>query len=394
MERLPYTVIDADQHFYEEPDSFLRHLPKKHRKAIQYVVVNGRVKLAIGGVITDYIPNPTFDKVAPPKATMDWYLGNNPKGLTFREFVGEITDCSPAWRTAPERLKELDELGCDASLMFPTLVSAVEERLATFDLEAMTAIMHSLNQWILEEWGFNNQNKIYTAPVISLANIDWAVKELDWILKNGGRTVLIRPAPVPNIAGSRSPGFEEFDPFWARINESKIFVTMHASDSGYDKFTRMWTGGTEYLPFDPDPFSVALKPASRAISDCMTALVCHGVFKRHPDVRVAAMENGSAWVGECIEGLKKVQKMFPKAFHRDVEEQFREHIYVAPFFEDSVDSLKDLIGADKVLFGSDYPHPEGVKYPNEFLETLVGFTDEEKKMVMGGNLQQLLDRAA
>lgn len=394
MEHLPYPVIDADQHFYEEPESFLRHLPKKYSKAIQYVNVNGRVRLAVGGVISDYIPNPTFDKVAAPASTKEWYLGNNPEGKTFREFIDKISDCTPGWRTGPERLKELDELGYDGSLMFPTLVSAVEERLANYNLEATTAIMHSLNQWMLDEWGFNNKDRIYAAPVITLADLDWAVKEVDWAIKNGARTVLIRPAPVPNVAGSRSPAFEEFDPFWARINESKIFVTMHASDSGYDKFARMWTGGTEYLPFEPDPFSVALKPSARAINDMMTALICHGLFDRHPDVRIAAMENGSAWVGECIEGLKKVQKMFPKHFKRDVEEQFREHIYVAPFFEDELDTLKDLIGPERVLFGSDYPHPEGVQYPQEFLETLGGYTAEEQRMVMGGNLRQLLDRAA
>ena len=222
MERLPYPVFDADQHFYEDAESFLRHLPKKFRKAIQYVEVNGRTKLAIGGLITDYIPNPTFDKVAPPRATMEWYMGKNPDGLSFREFVGEVTDCIPAWRTGPERLEDLDRLGLDGSLMFPTLVSAVEERLATYDLEAMKAIMHSLNQWMLDEWGFNCENKIYAAPVISLSDVDWAVKELDWALKNGAHTVLVRPAPVPNIAGSRSPGFVEFDPFWARVSASEI----------------------------------------------------------------------------------------------------------------------------------------------------------------------------
>ena len=54
--------------------------------------------------------------------------------------------------------------------------------------------------------------------------------------------------------------------------------------------------------------------------------------------------------------------------------------------------MKDLIGADRVLFGSDYPHPEGVADPLEFLETLGAFTEEEQRMVMGGNLKALLER--
>ena len=124
----------------------------------------------------------------------------------------------------------------------------------------------------------------------------------------------------------------------------------------------------------------------------MTAMICHGVFNRFPDVRIAAMENGASWVGDCMDNLKKVYKMFPQEFKTDPVAQFRKHIYVAPFYEDSLDSLKDLIGADRVLFGSDYPHPEGVADPLEFLETLGAFTEEEQRMVMGGNLKALLDR--
>lgn len=391
--RLPYPTYDADHHFYESADSMVKYLPKKYRKTIQYVEVGGRTKLAVGGVISDYIPDPTFEHVAPPGATVDWYAGKNPDGLTIREFFGEPCAPKPAWRTVNERIKELDEQGLDGALMFPTLVSAIEERLGNYDVEAMCAIMHSLNQWTLEEWSFNKDNRVFTAPVISLANVDWAVKELDWVLKNGAKTVLVRPAPVPNIAGSRSPGFKEFDPFWARINESKIFVTMHASDSGYDKFVRMWVGGSEYLPFKPDAFSFALKPAARAIADTMTALICHGVFDRFPDVRVAAMENGAAWVGDLLSNLHKVHKMFPQEFKTDPVEQFKKHVFVAPFYEDSLGDLRQQIGADRVLFGSDYPHPEGVADPLIFLDTLGDYTEAEKQKVMGGNLKGLLERS-
>ena len=62
--RLPYPVYDADHHFYESAESITKYLPKKYRKAIQYVEVNGRTKLAVGGVISDYIPDPTFNNGA------------------------------------------------------------------------------------------------------------------------------------------------------------------------------------------------------------------------------------------------------------------------------------------------------------------------------------------
>ena len=262
-----------------------------------------------------------------------------------------------------------------------------------YDIKAMCAIMHSLNQWMLEEWKFNLDNRIFTAPVISLADIDWAVKELEWAIENGAKTVLVRPAPVPGIAGSRSPGFEEFDPFWARVNESKIFVSLHASDSGYDRFVRMWIGGNEFRPFAPSAFSHILKPAARVIADTCTALICHGVFDRFPDVKVATIENGAAWVSDLLKTMAKAYKVFPQDFKYDPVQRFRENVFVAPFYEDSLDGLKDVVGADQVLFGSDYPHPEGVASPLQFIERLDAYSEEEQQKVMGGNLLNLLERS-
>src|SRR3546814_2372739 len=91
--------------------------------------------------------------------------------------------------------------------------------------------------------------------MISLADMDRALKELEFVLKAGAKTVGIRPAPVPGFRGSRSFGFPEFDPFWARCAEAKIFVCLHASDSGYDKIYRWWVGGgNEFVAFETDAF--------------------------------------------------------------------------------------------------------------------------------------------
>ncbi|PZR57006.1 MAG: amidohydrolase, partial [Stutzerimonas stutzeri] len=59
MSTINYPIYDCDQHYYEPPEAFLRHLPKEFHKDFQYVQIKGRTKLAVGGVISDYIPNPT-----------------------------------------------------------------------------------------------------------------------------------------------------------------------------------------------------------------------------------------------------------------------------------------------------------------------------------------------
>ncbi|HMQ27830.1 MAG TPA: hypothetical protein PKA98_17710, partial [Acidimicrobiales bacterium] len=116
-----YPVFDADNHLYETKDAFTRHLPDKYKKAIDYVEVRGRTKIAIRGQISDYIPNPTFDVVARPGAQEEYFRIGNPEGKSSRELIGEPMRAIPAFREPGPRLELMDELGVDQTLMFPTL---------------------------------------------------------------------------------------------------------------------------------------------------------------------------------------------------------------------------------------------------------------------------------
>jgi predicted TIM-barrel fold metal-dependent hydrolase len=390
--RLGYPVFDADNHFYEPQEALVSHLPRKYRRDVQYVQVNGRTKLALCGQISDYIPNPTFDVVARPGTHEAWYRGTNTEGLSLRELTGAPEKCRDAYRAPEPRLQLMDEQGIDATLMFPTLASAIEERM-NHDHELMHAVIHGLNEWMLEVWGFTTAGRIFSTPIVTLMDIDLAVAELEFCLKNGARTVLVRPAPVPGYRGSRSFGLPEFDPFWARVAEAGIFVSMHASDSGYDRIARMWQGGTEFRPFEPDPFKLMLGFSSRAISDSIAALICHGVFDRHPKVRVASIENGCNWVKTLVSRFNHVYGQMPKDFKEHPVETFRKHIFVSPFYEEPIREVADLVGVSQILFGSDFPHPEGLADPVDFVKELDGFTSEDQQRIMGGNLKALIEGA-
>ena len=126
------TIFDADNHFYEPPEALTRHLPDRYRSGIQYVKLeNGRTKLAVGGKISEYIPNPTFDVVARPGAQEEYYRKGNPDGKSRRELFGEPIKSPPAFREPTSRLELMNEQGIDRTLMFPTLASVIEERMKT-----------------------------------------------------------------------------------------------------------------------------------------------------------------------------------------------------------------------------------------------------------------------
>ena len=194
-------VFDADNHMYEPKEALTQFLPDAYRGAVKYVEVDGRTKIAVRGQISDYIPNPTFERVAAPGAQEDYFRHGNPEGRSHREVMGAAIDCRPAFRQPEPRLELMDEQGLDRTLMFPTLASLVEERFRD-DPEATHAVVHALNRWLDEVWSFNCQDRIYTTPIITLPIVKSAVEELEWVLERGRVPFSSAQRPFPD---SRDP---------------------------------------------------------------------------------------------------------------------------------------------------------------------------------------------
>jgi predicted TIM-barrel fold metal-dependent hydrolase len=385
---LPYQLFDADNHLYETEESLTKYLPKAYKDVIQYVQVNGRTKIAIRGHISDYIPNPTFEVVARPGAMEEYFKHGNPEGKSRREIFGEPMRAIPAFREPGPRLELMNELGVDRSLMFPTLASLVEERMRD-DPALIHIVVHALNQWLDEVWGFNFQNRIFTVPVVSLPIVEKAIEELDWVVQRGARAILVRPAPVPGYRGPRSFALPEFDPFWRRVVEHDVLVAMHSSDSGYARYTAEWDGGDrEMLPFQTNAF--AMLNEWRPVQDAVASWVIHGALFRHPQLKVAVIESGSKWLFPLLDQLADVYKKTPESFGGDPIEEIKNRIHISPFYEDGVSDLIDLIGVDRVLYGSDFPHPEGLAQPTHYADALGHLPQEDQAKIMGGNLARLV----
>jgi predicted TIM-barrel fold metal-dependent hydrolase len=390
--KLGYPAYDADGHLYENADAFRRHLPKKFHKDFQYVQVDGRTKLAILGKLSEYIPNPTFEVVAAPGSHEPWFRANNVEGKTLRELTGDPLRFQPEFNEPEARLKLLDEQGVHGQLIFPTLASVIESHMGN-NVELMAACVHSLNAWTVDEWSFNYKDRLFACAYISLADVELACQELDFALEHGAKHILVRPAPVPGVLRTRSPGLPEFDRFWAKVNESGIFVSLHVSESGYSAVTNWWgsvSGGAGFS--DGDPLRSCIDNVSRAIEDMLSALIAHGVMRRFPNIRWVSAENGSLWVEHLTKVWKRAYGQQPQAFGRvDPVETFHDKVFVEPFYEEDLDELKEYMPAERILFGSDWPHAEGLARPLDFLHDVKNFTPDEQRKVMSSNLKGLLE---
>jgi predicted TIM-barrel fold metal-dependent hydrolase len=381
-------IFDADQHMYETPDAVTRYLPERYKRDVQFVQVGRRTRIAILGKITEYIPNPTFERVAAPGAWEKYYSGNNPDGLTLRELTGEPIESVPAFREPSARIDSLDRQGVDECFIYPTLANLVEHSAAE-EPELVVAIMHALNRWMLDTWSYNYQNRLFATPVVSLALVDDARRELEYVLANGAKAILIKPAPVKGLHGWRSPALPEFDPFWRDVQDAGIAVALHASQPPLSDYVDRWDP-----PLTNDFTAVgALRQVllgHREISDMVAALICQGTLSRFPKLRIASIENGASWIRGLIEDLELAYRQMPQQFDEDPVQVFRRNCWVSPFWEGSVAQVVDWLGWDKVMFGSDYPHPEGMTEPKGYYRYAEDMDEKRARDFMGDNARRLL----
>ncbi len=396
--KLDFPIFDADNHLYETEEAFTRYLPTGYENLIKYVQVKGRTKMAIKNLITDYIPNPTFNVVAPPGAHELLYKHQNPDSKTR---AGEeptpapprSVPSIPAYFEPEPRLKLMDELGIDRAMMWPTLASVLEERL-TDDPIASHVVIHAFNQWLHDQWSFDYEGRIFATPVITLPIVERAIEELAWVIERGAKAILIRPAPVPDFNGRRrSFALPEFDSFWEAVQQADVMVGLHASDSGFQRYLNDFEGTDgEFEPFKGGrtAFSVLVGSDNRTITDVVSSIIGHGLATRFPKLRFLPVENGSAWVRPLVQKFERIYDRSPELFDEDPMVAFKRNVWVHPFHEEDPVGLTEVIGVDNVCFGSDYPHPEGMFDPVAFVDELEILPAIDRAKIMGGNLAGIM----
>ena len=247
----------------------------------------------------------------------------------------------------------------------------------------------AFNRWLLEDWGFGADGRIFAGPYLSLADVDWAVSELEWAIDNGAHVIVMRAGAPTTATGVTSPFDPQFDPFWARLNEAGIPLVVHAGDTGYssngyadDGFSSSFGNGG----FKPSIKSFAIE---RAAGDFVISSVFEKMFDRFPNLRMASVENGSAFLPDTIKKLSSTHHKMPGYFTEHPVETLRQNWWINPFWEDDVAEVVELMGADRVIFGSDWPHIEGMPTPLVYVDDLKAFDDATRRLILRDNVMAL-----
>ncbi|MET0883402.1 MAG: amidohydrolase family protein, partial [Acidimicrobiales bacterium] len=131
-----------------------------------------------------------------------------------------------------------------------------------------------------------------------------------------------------------------------------------------------------------------------AVHDFLLSMALAGHFKRFSNLRIASIENGAEFLPDLFRKLRSQDKKMPGYFKEDPVEQFRRHVWINPFWEDDPYEIVELMGADRVIFGSDWPHIEGMPRPLDYVPEVKELSAEDQRRVLRDNTWELTRPAA
>ncbi len=421
---LPFSINDADNHFNEPPDLYERYIDPQHRElAIRYVTdAGGRELQLFAGRPSKFdasqvtysadelakmlgdVPSRSGDESGGSGSTVPGMLLNrlNPlKGLSDaerRELIAQFREQREAYGNRDVRLALMDDQGIDKALMYPASAHDIEFEFAD-DLEALYANVRAFNRWIHEEIGYAYRGRMFLPPYLALADVDLALAELETLLETGTPMVQFKSGHAhggrANPFGGRSIADPVFDPIWARINEAGLRVAVHLGATDYQKYGAEWSEDPEVTFGGFDAFQWVMYWGDRPAMELTAGMILHNLFGRFPNVQVCLSEQGTVWLPYTLRKMDHAFLMGRKAKWGELDERpseiFRRHFVVAPFPEENVERVVAEVGIEPIVFGSDFPHGEGLAYPSEYVGAqLTSFTDDEKRAIMRENLERYL----
>jgi predicted TIM-barrel fold metal-dependent hydrolase len=394
MSTLSYRMNDADNHCYEPDDCYTRHIEFKYRERTVWIdrATSGPGRMYVGDERCHFFSVGAGDSIGPPGMMKDFLRGTSEEGGS--PSLSPIDGLAvPEFTDKCARLAKMDEQGIERCLMLPTTGLGIEPQLREpKHREVLYPSLRAFNRWLEEDWGFGADGRVFGVPMTSLVDVGAGIAELERVLAAGTRFVLLTAGPIDG----RSPGDPHFDPFWARCQEAGVGVVYHI---GHTPFGAMYSAPWGLRPHPPSHrhslMEYALGFTDRPVADTITALIADNVFGRFPELRVLSVEFGSSWVAPLVTKLDHIARLYSKDMWRfgtppgTPSELFARHVWVSPFFEDDVAGLAERIGAGHVLAGSDYPHPEGLLWPQEFAQELTGFSAAATRRIMRENFAEL-----
>ncbi len=365
-----YLVISADGHAGLRPERYRDYLDPKYRETfdvalpIQIREIEAAAKKFLVADI-----NAERRKGREQALSGAWDHDERVKVLDGDGIAGEVI--------FPDGITEMNMPPFGAGLSLPT---------ENIDPELQWAGARAHNRWLAEFCQMAPERRAGVAITPVLWDVETAVQEIRWAKENGLAGILI-PSRWGKLDAYHHPKYE---PIWAACEELGMIVHLHSGSAPMEDYGdhqgMMGIYITEVVWWSVRP---------------LWFLIWGGVFERHPGLRLAITESTSIWVPEA---LQLMDQRFSETHYSSKLGDYRSHLSLKPseYFRRNVFlgascmprrevELRHEIGLANIMWGSDYPHPEG-SWPytrSQMVESFHGVPKDELAAMLGGNAVEL-----
>jgi predicted TIM-barrel fold metal-dependent hydrolase len=363
-------VVDADSHVLEPPDLWQRYLEPKYRdRAIRIERGENGERLVIG-----------------ESTVLEGMLAglggaHLPRASLFGPGMTYLDGCPPGSFDVDGRIALYDAWGVDTGIVFPTICILP---FPTTDRGLANAYCRAYNTWQME-YSQALRGRIAPIAVVNWHDVDEAARELDRCFAAGFRGLFVPPETV----GGRAPGDPHFDPLWARCNEAGLPGCLHV-------IVRFSGAAVAFRPWhDTKPgstFTFAMGGTGQ-LMPAVASIVLSGLFDRMPTLKVVSVEAGCGYAAYLMDRLDQKHRVFgfAQALKLKPSDYFRRNLwFVAEPEERTIGAMLDLVGEDRILWGSDFPHVDATMDAARFVsDAVAALPPARRARVLGGNAVDL-----
>jgi uncharacterized protein len=361
-----YNIVDADGHILEPLDLWDKYLDPKFRDRAPRLVKaeNGKECL----VMDEHV------------------VGNQNRGIGGIGAVGarqgvvaadamEYKDGKPGGFDPHKRIPDMDADGIDAAFLYPSLGLFSG---AIHDPQLAAAVCRAYNRW-LADYCKPYSDRLFGVAMLPMQDVNLAIDEMRFAKRElGFKGGFIRPNPYNN----KMINHPDYEPFWAAAEDLDFSIGFHEGAAagmpqvGIDRFDGR---GARHI----------ITHTMEMMLACL-AVIWGGVCEKHPKIRIGFLESGGGWIAPWLDRMDRHfddQGFNDSGLTTRPSELFQRNCWIS--FEPVEGSLKvlaDYIGPNKIMWATDYPHPDGFfpGAPDMVKKQLEGLSPATKHGVLAG----------
>jgi|YelNatPaOPRAMG01_1025707.scaffolds.fasta_scaffold00286_48 predicted TIM-barrel fold metal-dependent hydrolase len=362
-------VVDCDSHVMEPADLWERYIEPRYRERAIRVIRDPADGMEVLLIDNQPILRGTLGGLGG--------VDIDRRRLLMPGRVSYAEGCPPASYLAEERLKLLDSWQVDACVLFPTVGILWDVK----DDGLASAYARAYNNWV-NDFASREPRRMIRIAHLALQDPKEALAELRRCLKLGFKGVFLPPEPIDGKRFSHS----DFDPIWSECEDAGVPVCLHV----IVRFNRApGMLGNFYQPGEfRAVYGFALGGFAQVVPAMMT-MIADGLFDRFPRLKVMCVEAGCGWAPYIMDRMDEKYEHLGWTYPLKMKpsEYFRRNIWVVAEPEErTIGTVMELMGEERVLWGSDYPHIDStLEAPRLIRQSAAPLSAARRQKLLGAN---------